>query len=316
MRRLCFAFLFSLFCSAASGGCDQLSDDPASSQVVAADTSSGFTINPASGWPDPGQGQNWIRLASTVTGTGAWNVGLSLPVGITVPQIATSIIDSSTSDVVMMLVSYSGASLTTFTILGQANSNGTGAQTLIIPGGHVVTSTDSLVIRFTTPGSTSTPTVGAIGVGAIPALASTKRVHINAAAAATNTDAPAAILGAGTTWYVTNPTRLFYPLSMATGDRITGYRVWAGKFSDLHTVLCARLFRSDSSLTVSGNGGNTVEVNKQCSSASSPGAITLGADTISEVVGDGASYSISVDSSSGSAVDMFGDAELTFATSP
>jgi len=311
MIRAYLTFLsFMVLCIAATG-CDPLGTDLGVGSETSPDTSLGFTINPATGWPD--SGSTWTKGTSTVTGLGAWNVALSLPVGSPVPQISANVVDSNTSDVVMMLVSYVGSS---FNVLGQVTSNGSGAQQIGIPGGHVVTPTDSIVVRFTTPGATTTPTVGTIGVGSLPESVTVRRIRINAAAASTNTDSPAAKLSGGTTWNVVNPTRLFYPLVLSTGDQITGYRVWAGKFSDLHTVLCAHLYKADSMLTAAANGGNTVEVDRQCVSSSSPKAITLGAISLAETVADGTSYNIAVDSSSGSTADLFGDAELTIVPAP
>jgi len=166
MRTRYFAFLFAALLS----GCDTLSEDPDTGQVIARDTSTGFTINPSTGWPDAGS--TWSNGASTVTGTGAWNVALSLPVGSSVPPIAANVVDSSTSAVAMMLVSYAGSG-SSFTVLGQANSTSSGAQTVSLSSSHVVTSTESLVLRFTTPGATTAATVGTIGVGAAPRPAPT-----------------------------------------------------------------------------------------------------------------------------------------------
>lgn len=169
MRRLrCLLICHALALAACISAGDGAPPDAQLGATAQQDLVTGYTINPATGWADTGS--TWTVGPSSVSGLGAWNVELSLPVGSTVPTISASIIDSTSSVVAMMLVSYVGSSFTvlggsSFTVLGQATSNGTGAQTLTVATSHVVTSTESLVVRFTTPNSTKAPSITGLGVG-------------------------------------------------------------------------------------------------------------------------------------------------------
>lgn len=146
------------YCACTSGIPDEPGDDPTgriSDAGVAEQTSAPGVVDPALGIPLPGA--QWSSSGGQILLIGGWEVPISLVPGFTAPPISASVRDNAATcqgcidqnAVLMQLVSFEGDS---GTVLAQQSSDHTGqTQTLQLIPTHVVTPTEILRVRFSTP---------------------------------------------------------------------------------------------------------------------------------------------------------------------
>lgn len=131
-------------------------------------------------------------------------------------------------------------------------------------------------------------------------------IPIPASVARVSSAMPAASLQSGlTSWLVASTGELVYPLPVAVGDTINGFRVFGNKGSGSGTRLAATL------MVVQSAHGSASGSATDSNQLAAPGAFALTVAGLSTPVVAGNSYVIQADSTTGIPLDLWLDAEVT-----
>jgi len=290
-------------------------------------------VSQASGVPPLGEGVAPISGsagdgATVVTQVGGWSGGpgavrwhggqwvmpYSPRSGATLQNVSCDIWNPTTSapaNVLVEVVSSNGQ------VLGSATAPA--STTAVIRawpfvGAHPVIDGEQIVVRLSaTDAMTHQWTTGAQDTTVIGCAVNEARTHtivvpVPAAVARTGGGVPAASLQSGSaSWLVASTGELVYPLPVYAGDVITGFRVFGNKQSSSSTRLAATL------MTASSSGGSVTGSATASNQIAAPGSFVLTVTGLSTVAAAGNSYVIQADSTTGSSLDIWTDAEVTIA---